>query len=168
LNKFLYSVYIPFSMVIKWGLLISFIIICNLIGALGAIWTSSDGAWYKGIKKPSFNPPSWVFGPVWTLLFTLMGISLYLVWTSPSSKIRIIALILFAVQFLFNVAWSYLFFGINKPLWAFVEILILIGFILATIIYFFKVNKLSGYLLIPYILWVSFASFLNYSIWKLN
>ena len=153
---------------VNWLLLIVLIIICNLIGSLGAIWTSSDGDWYKNIKKPSFNPPNWIFGPVWTLLFTLMGISLYLVWTSPSSKIRLIALILFGIQFLFNVAWSYLFFGINKPGLAFTEILILLGFIIATTIYFFRVNKISGYLLIPYILWVSFASILNYSIWKLN
>ncbi|MBU4069799.1 MAG: tryptophan-rich sensory protein [Nanoarchaeota archaeon] len=155
-------------MAIKWVLLIAFIVVCNLIGALGAVWTSSDGSWYKNINKPSFNPPSWIFGPVWTLLFTLMGISLYLVWNSPSSKIRLIALILFVVQFAFNVAWSYLFFGLNKPGLAFAEILIMLGFIIATTIYFFRVNKISGYLLIPYILWVSFASFLNYSIWRLN
>ena len=155
-------------MAIKWGLLIVLIIACNLIGAMGALWTSPDTNWYKTINKPSFNPPNWIFGPVWTLLFTLMGISLYLVWTSPSSKIRMIALVLFTIQFIFNVAWSYLFFGINRPGIAFAEILVMLGFIIATTIYFFKVNKVSGYLLIPYILWVSFASILNYSIWKLN
>jgi len=155
-------------MVVKWGLLIILIIVCNLIGSLGVIWTSPDSSWYKNISKPNFNPPSWIFGPVWTLLFTLMGISLYLVWNSPSSKIKLIALILFGIQFLFNVVWSYLFFGLNKPLWSFMEILFLAGFIFATIFYFFKVDKLAGYLLIPYFLWVSFASFLNYSIWKLN
>jgi len=155
-------------MEINWSLLISFIVVCNLIGAVGAIWTSSDGSWYRGIKKPSFNPPSWVFGPVWTLLFTLMGISLYIVWTSPSSNIKLIALVLFAIQFVFNIAWSYLFFGLNKPLWSFIEILLLLVFILGTAVYFFRVNKTAGYLLIPYFLWVSFASFLNYRIWKLN
>ena len=155
-------------MTINWGLLIIFIIVCNLIGAIGTIWTASDGSWYKGINKPSFNPPSWIFGPVWTLLFTLMGISLYLVWTSPSSNIKLIALTLFVIQFLFNIAWSYLFFGLNKPLWSFIEILVLLVFILITTFYFIKVNKTAGYLLIPYFLWVSFASFLNYSIWRLN
>ena len=155
-------------MAIKWGLLIIFIITCNLIGAIGAIWTSSDGPWYREINKPSFNPPNWIFGPVWTLLFTLMGISLYLVWISPSSNIKLIALTLFVIQFIFNITWSYLFFGLNNPLWSFIEILFLIGFILVTIFYFFKVNKTAGYLLIPYLLWVIFASFLNYSIWKLN
>jgi tryptophan-rich sensory protein len=155
-------------MAIKWGLLIGLILVCNLIGALGAIWTSSDSSWYKKINKPDFNPPSWIFGPVWTLLFTLMGISLYLVWVSPSSNIKMIALILFGIQFLFNIAWSYLFFGLNKPLWSFIEILLLLVWIIITAFYFFKVNKTSGYLFIPYFLWVSFASFLNYSIWKLN
>ena len=155
-------------MEIKWGLLIILIIACNLIGAIGAVWTSSDGPWYKGINKPSFNPPNWIFGPVWTLLFTLMGISLYLVWTSPSSNIKIIALALFAIQFLFNIAWSYLFFGLNKPLWSFIEILFLLVFIIATAFSFFKISKPSGYLLIPYVLWVSFAAILNYSIWRVN
>jgi translocator protein len=155
-------------MVIKWGLLIIFIIACNLIGALGAIWTSSDSSWYRDINKPSFNPPSWIFGPVWTLLFTLMGISLYLVWTSSSSNIKLMALTLFIIQFFFNIAWSYLFFGLNKPSWSFIEILFLLGFIFLTAFYFFKVNKTAGYLLIPYFLWVSFASLLNYSIWRLN
>ncbi len=155
-------------MAINWPILITCIVLCNLVGALGAIWTSSDRSWYDGINKPSFILPGGVIGSVWTLLFTLMGISLYLVWTSPSSNIRLIALILFAVQFVFNVAWSYLFFGLNKPFLAFIEILILLGLIIATTFYFFKVNKLSGYLLTPYVLWVSFASFLNYSIWRLN
>jgi len=155
-------------MKVNWFLLIGLIVACNLIGALGAVWTSSDGDWYRNIKKPSFNPPSWVFGPVWTLLFSLMGIALYLVWVAPSSRIRTIALVLFGVQFAFNVLWSYLFFGINNPLWSLIEIFILLVFILATGIYFYIVNRFAGYLLIPYFLWVSFASFLNYSLWKLN
>ena len=155
-------------MVIKWGLLITIIILCNLIGAIGAIWTSSDSSWYKGINKPSFNPPSWIFGPVWTLLFTLMGVSLYLVWTSSNSNIKLIALIFFVIQFFFNVAWSYFFFGLGNPLYSFIEILFLLVLIFLTAFYFFKVNKIAGYLLIPYFLWVSFAAFLNYSILRLN
>lgn len=149
-------------------LLIGFVVLCNLIGSLGAIWTSSDRSWYNQIKKPSFNPPSWVFGPAWTLLFTLMGIALYLVWTSPSSNIRTIALVLFGVQFVFNILWSYLFFGMHNPILAFIEILILLLLIAITGVYFFVVNSSSGYLLIPYFFWVGFASLLNYSIWKLN
>ncbi|MFH1522044.1 MAG: TspO/MBR family protein [archaeon] len=155
-------------MKVNWLLLIGFIVACNLIGALGAIWTSSDSAWYKNINKPKFNPPSWVFGPVWTLLFSLMGVALYFVWVAPSSNIRTVALILFGVQFAFNVLWSYLFFGINNPFYSLIEIFILLIFIIITGIYFYVVNNFSGYLLIPYFLWVGFASFLNYFLWKLN
>lgn len=155
-------------MKVNWVLLIILIIVCNLIGSIGALWTSPDGAWYKSIRKPSFNPPGWIFGPVWTLLFTLMGIALYLVWNSPDSKIRTIALILFGVQFIFNVLWSYLFFGLNNPLYSLIEIFVLLIFIIATGTYFYFTSKLAGYLFIPYFLWVSFASFLNYSIWNLN
>jgi len=155
-------------MKVNWVLLIGFIVACNLIGALGAVWTSSDGTWYKNLSKPSFNPPSWVFGPVWTLLFSLMGVALYLVWVSPASQIRTIALVLFGVQFVLNVLWSYLFFGINNSLWSLVEIFVLLVGILATGIYFWFVNSYAGYLMIPYFVWVSFASFLNWSLWKLN
>lgn len=155
-------------MKIDWFLLIGFIVLCNLIGSIGAFWTSSDGMWYGGISKPDFNPPNWVFGPVWTLLFSLMGISLYFVWIAPSSSIRSIALTLFGVQFLFNILWSYLFFGAHNPFWSLIEIFILLVFIFITGIYFYIVNKFAGYLFIPYFLWVSFASFLNYFLWKLN
>jgi len=85
------------------------------------------GTWYKNLSKPSFNPPSWVFGPVWTLLFSLMGVALYLVWVSPASQIRTIALVLFGVQFVLNVLWSYLFFGINNSLWSLVEYFCFVG-----------------------------------------
>lgn len=155
-------------MKINWFLLIGFVVACNLIGAIGALWTASDGVWYKEISKPSFNPPSWVFGPVWTLLFSLMGIALYLVWVSPSSRVRTIALVLFGVQFVLNILWSYLFFGLNNPLWSLIEIFVLLFFILLTGIYFYMVNGFVGYLMVPYFLWVSFASFLNWAIWSLN
>ncbi|MEK6858501.1 MAG: TspO/MBR family protein [Nanoarchaeota archaeon] len=155
-------------MKINWFLLIGFIILCNVIGALGALWTSADSEWYQTIAKPAFNPPSWIFGPVWTLLFTLMGIALYRVWVSRASSVRTRALVLFGAQFVLNVLWSYLFFGINNPFASFIEILILETLIILTIATFYKVNKSAGYLLIPYALWVVFASFLNYSIWMLN
>ncbi len=155
-------------MKISWGVLIGLIIVCNLVGALGTLWTSPDGEWYSSITKPSFNPPSWVFGPVWTMLFTLMGVALYLVVQAPDSRDKKMGLIFFGVQFIFNVLWSYLFFGINNPLAAFVEILVLLGLIICTGIYFFRVRKAAGYLLIPYIFWVSFASVLTFSIWRLN
>jgi benzodiazapine receptor len=153
---------------INWPLIIGLIIACNLIGALGALWTSPQSSWYENIKKPSFQPPSKIVGPVWTLLFTLMGIALYIVWVSPPSQIKTIAITFFVIQFIFNLLWSYLFFGINNPLWAFIDIMILLVFILITGIYFYQINKYSGYLLIPYVFWVAFASFINYSIWELN
>ena len=155
-------------MKINWLLLIGFIILCNVIGALGALWTSADSEWYQTIAKPTFNPPSWIFGPVWTLLFTLMGIALYMVWVARLSQMRTRALILFGAQFVLNILWSYLFFGINNPFASFIEILVLEALIILTIVAFYKVNKTAGYLLIPYALWVGFASFLNYSIWMLN
>jgi translocator protein len=155
-------------MKINWLLLIVFIVACNLIGAIGAIWTSADGDWYKNINKPNFNPPNWIFGPVWTLLFTLMGIALYLVWVAPASGARTTALFLFGVQFVLNVLWSYLFFGINSPLFSLIEIFVLLVFILITGFYFYFVNRFAGYLMVPYFLWVSFASILNYYLWKLN
>jgi tryptophan-rich sensory protein len=155
-------------MKVDWFLLIGFIVGCNLIGAIGAVWTSGDSAWYKGLNKPSFNPPSFVFGPVWTLLFSLMGVALYLVWISPSSSVRMIALVLFGLQFVLNVLWSYLFFGANNPLWALIEIFVLLVGILATGIYFYAVNRFAGYLMMPYFLWVLFASILNWFLWKLN
>lgn len=153
---------------VNWFLLIGFVVACNLIGAVGTLWTASDGDWYRNINKPSFNPPSWVFGPVWTLLFSLMGVALYLVWVVPSSRIRTVALILFGVQFVFNVLWSYLFFGLNNPLWSLIEIFVLLVFILVTGIWFYMTNYYAGYLIVPYFLWVAFASFLNWAIWSLN
>lgn len=142
----------------------------NLIGASGTIFTRTGaGSWYEGVIKPSFNPPNWVFGPVWTLLFTLMGIAFYLIIKNGinSREIKLAALF-FIFQFVLNVLWSYLFFGLENPMYSFVEIIFLWIMILATILSFYKVNHVAAYLLIPYILWVSFAAFLNYSIWRLN
>jgi benzodiazapine receptor len=152
----------------NWVLLIGFVLGCNLIGAIGALWTSSDSDWYRNLNKPSFNPPSFVFGPVWTLLFSLMGVSLYLVWVSPNSQLRMVALVLFGVQFVFNVVWSYLFFGLQNPFWSLIEIFVLLIAILITGIYFGFVNSYAGYLMVPYFVWVAFASFLNWNIWRLN
>jgi benzodiazapine receptor len=155
-------------MKVNWFLLVGLVVICNLIGSLGAIWTSSDGEWYKKINKPSFNPPNWVFAPVWTLLFSMMGVALYFVWVSSNSNIRTVALILFVVQFILNVLWSYLFFGVNNLSWSLIEISILLISILSTGICFYFVNRISGVLMVPYFFWVGFASVLNYFLWKLN
>lgn len=155
-------------MQINWVILILFILGCNLLGALGSLWAGGDSDWYKQITKPNFNPPSWIFGPVWSLIFSLMGVALYFVFFSGDSNIRTIALILFGVQFILNILWSYLFFGLQSPMFAFIEIIVLLALIVLTGIYFFKIKPLSGVLMIPYVLWVGFASILNFSIWKLN
>jgi tryptophan-rich sensory protein len=148
-----------------WKLVIS-ILIPFLASAIGGFFTASSvSTWYITLVKPSFNPPSWVFGPVWTILYLLIGISLYLAW---ASKARINAFIAFGVQMFLNALWSLLFFGLQKPLFAFIEIIALWISILITIIYFYKINKTSAYLLVPYILWVSFAAVLNFYLFILN
>lgn len=144
--------------------------VCFGAAAAGSLATTPNLAgWYAAINKSPLNPPGWVFGPVWTLLYLLMAISAWLVWkkglNSPYVKI---ALFLFLLQLLVNVLWSVSFFGLHSPALAFGVIIILWLLILFTIIYFFKVNALSGWLMVPYILWVSFASFLNLSVALLN
>jgi tryptophan-rich sensory protein len=144
------------------------IILCELVGASGAIFTAkSVSTWYQKLKKPSINPPGWIFGPVWTLLFALMGISLYLVIDSGVSLFSG-EIFIFVIQFIFNIIWSVLFFGIRRPGYSLIEILFLWFFILETIIVFYPISHLAAYLLVPYIFWVSFAAVLNFLIWKLN
>jgi len=146
------------------------ILVCQAAGLVGSLFTSpAISSWYATIQKPSFNPPNWVFAPVWTLLFLLMGVSLYLVWSKGlGDKKTKIAVFIFAFQLLLNILWSILFFGLQSPLYAFIEIIILWLAILFTIISFYKISKPAAYLLLPYILWVSFASILNFSILILN
>lgn len=150
-----------------WKLIIS-ILIPFLVSAIGGLFTASSvSTWYVTLIKPSFNPPSWVFGPVWTILYLLMGIALYLIWVAKS-KNKKTSFIAFGTQMFLNALWSVLFFGFHKPLFAFIEIVILWIAILTTIIYFYKINKNAAYLLTPYILWVSFAAVLNLAIFILN
>ena len=151
------------------ALLVS-IALCLLAGTIGSIFNiKAIPNWYAKLKKSKLNPPGFVFGPVWTILYLMMAISLYLVWiTGGKSSSFNLAIILFLIQLFLNVIWSYLFFGIRKPLFAFYEIILLWIFILLTIISFFQFSKAAAYLLLPYLFWVSFASYLNYSVWKLN
>lgn len=145
-----------------------------LSGFLGSFFTSpSIPGWYASLVKPSFNPPSWIFGPMWTLLYILMGISVYLVWSSSSSSLfnkknNKTAVYLFWIHLFFNAIWSMIFFGMQNIGLAMLDILIIWTFIVVLIIKFWRINKVSAYLLIPYLLWVSFASLLNFSIWVLN
>ena len=145
------------------------ILIAQSAGFVGSIFTSSSvNTWYTTVTKPSFNPPSWIFGPVWTTLYTLMGIASYIVWKQRQLVNTTPALTIYGIQLGLNALWSILFFGLQNPGLAFAEIIILLIFIIINTIMFWKINKWAGILMIPYILWVAFASFLNYNIWQLN
>lgn len=145
------------------------ILIAQAAGAIGSIFTvSSVGGWYTTLAKPELNPPAWVFGPVWTTLYTLMGIAAYLVWRKIDAPGAKLALTLYVVQLALNALWSILFFGLHSPGGALVEIVFLWLAIVATIVAFARVSRLAAWLLAPYILWVSFAAYLNYAIWMLN
>lgn len=146
------------------------IIICQLAGVFGSIFTRpAIPIWYANLNKPSFTPPNWVFSPVWITLFALMGISAFLVWNKGINYQGVKkALTVFIVQLILNAFWSVVFFGLKSPLFGFLVIIILWIAILLTILNFFKVTKTAGLLLMPYILWVSFAAALNFSIWRLN
>ncbi len=149
--------------------LIALIILCQLAGIIGSIFTiSSISSWYAFLNKPFFNPPSWLFGPVWISLYALMGISLYLIWSSKNSSEKSGSLKIFGIQLVLNALWSIFFFGLQNLWLAFVEIIILWFAIFFTIKKSLKVSKKSAYLLIPYLLWVSFAAILNLSIALLN
>jgi tryptophan-rich sensory protein len=150
----------------SWLKLALCIIVSLLAGVIGGLFTKTDaGSWYSTIVKPSFNPPNWLFGPVWTLLYILMGISLYLAIIHGAKKK---AKILFGTQLALNTLWSIIFFGMENPLLAFICIIILWIAILLTIVEFWKTSKTAVYLLMPYILWVTFASALNLAIVLLN
>jgi len=150
--------------------LIIALIIPQLFAIIGALFTGTGvNSWYNLIEKPAFNPPNWLFGPVWTLLYVLMGVSAFLIWRLGLNKKEIrFALLIFIFQLALNLFWSFIFFGLQNPGIALTEIISLWFAILATILAFYQINKVAAYLLIPYILWVTFAAFLNYSIWDLN
>ena len=150
-------------------LFISILIPLLIGGSAGFFATSGVNGWYALANKPSFNPPNWIFAPVWTTLYILMGIALYLVWKSTATaSIKQTAILLFVVQLTLNFFWSILFFKFQLTGWAFVEIIAMWVAILFTILWFGKISSTAAWLLVPYICWVSFASLLNYSIWKLN
>jgi tryptophan-rich sensory protein len=150
--------------------IIILIVICLGIGYASSIVTQNGiETWYNTIEKPSFNPPNWLFGPVWTALYICIAIAGGIVWdkidTNPLAKK---AMLFFGIQLLLNTLWSFLFFGLKNPLIALIEIILLLLIIYETYMLFSKINKTAGYLFIPYLLWVSFAMFLNASIWWLN
>jgi translocator protein len=148
--------------------------VCLAAGFIGSIFTTSAiPAWYATLDKPVFSPPNWIFAPVWTTLYILMGISIYLVQSSKlkvqSEKTKVKnAVLIFWIQLFLNVVWSIIFFGLQNPTFALFEIIVLWGAIFLTIKYFYPISKLAAYLLIPYLIWVTFASILNLSIVLLN
>ncbi len=146
------------------------ILLCNAAGFIGSVFTfSAIPTWYAALVKPEFNPPNWIFGPVWTTLYILMGVALYIVWNKGlKSNLSKTAVTFFGVQLTLNALWSILFFGLQNTLIAFIGIVFLWFSIALSIYYFYKISKPAAYLLIPYIFWVSFAAILNYSIYLLN
>lgn len=153
----------------RWIGLAIFLGICLGAGGLGAIATTPEiDGWYRTVAKPPWNPPNSVFGPVWTTLFVMMAVAAWLVWRPAGFIAAKVPLLLFTVQLALNVAWSWIFFGLHQPGWAFVEIVTLWAAIAVTMREFFLRSRLAGWLLVPYLAWVSFAAVLNFAIWRLS
>lgn len=146
--------------------LIFFILACFSAALPGAYFR--PGAWYEGIAKPSWRPPNWVFGPAWAVLFTTIAISGWMIWRKSGEADVTLAFVIFGIQLLLNAAWSWFYFGLRRIDLAMIEISLLWVSILATILVFYPIDPNAGLLLIPYLGWVSFASLLNFSTWRLN
>jgi translocator protein len=153
----------------RWLQLVVFVLVCEGVGIIGGRWTGPEiPRWYRSLAKPSFNPPSWVFAPVWTTLYLLMAIAAWLVFNAPDSSLRTLGLTLFLFQFALNLAWSWIFFRRHAVGAAAVEVAILWCSIGATTMLFSQVSTAAALLMSPYWAWVTFASVLNASIWRLN
>lgn len=146
------------------------IIICQSAGIFGSLFTfDSISDWYVTLEKPVFAPPNWIFGPVWITLYFLMGLSLYIVWKDElKSKTRNAFFAVFGIQLILNALWSFLFFGLRSPFLGLLDIILLDIMVIVTIIYAKSISKLAMILLIPYLIWIVFASFLNYVIFLVN
>src|SRR3990167_6152040 len=157
-------------MKMNWKRLLLSLGVCLAAGVAGSLYTAQSVSWwYPLLNKPAITPPAWVFGPVWTFLFILMGYSLYLVWNKGLKKKGVTdAVALFGVQLILNVAWSYLFFGLRNPLLAFFEIIVLWAVLLLTYIKFHKIEANAGHLLLPYLIWTGYAGVLNFLIVLMN
>ena len=155
----------------KYKKILIFVVTCIAVGYLsGMVTRSAVITWFPTLVKPSFNPPSWVFAPVWSTLYIMMGIAAGLVWSRIDFQREAVrkALLFFVIQLVLNALWSLLFFGLHNPLLALIEIVLLWLMIYETYIKFGKIDKIAGSLFVPYLFWVSFASVLNASIWWLN
>ena len=152
-----------------WIALVIFLALCFGVAGLGSLATTPQiEGWYQTIRKPSWTPPNWLFGPVWTLLYAMMAVAAWLVWRRAGWEGAKVALLIFAVQLGLNLAWSFIFFRFHETGVAVLEIVLLWVAILATIFIFARHSKPAAALLLPYLLWVSYASALNFSIWRLN
>jgi len=151
----------------QWLVLAGFVLLCLAVGSIGGFATQhSIDTWYATLNKPSWNPPNWVFAPVWTLLYIMMGTAAWLVW---KTRDRIgPAMVLFFAQLAFNLLWSLVFFGLRSPGLALVEVVFLVGSVALTMLSFFGRQATAGWLFVPYLAWVSFAAILNLAIWYLN
>jgi len=145
-----------------------FVVACYAAAGIGGYATAgSVSGWYQTIKRPSFQPPDWLFGPVWTVLYGLMAVAAWLVYVK-TARVMSVPMMLFATQLVLNVAWSIIFFGLHRPGLAVIDIALLLAAIIATTIAFWRVSRPAGALMLPYLGWVIFASILNVSIWRLN
>jgi tryptophan-rich sensory protein len=146
------------------------LVVTQMAGIVGSLFTmSSIPTWYATLIRPPLNPPNWIFGPVWTILYLMMGVALYIVWKEGDKKLKIrLAIYIFGFQLLANALWSIIFFGAQNVGLALVDIIILWFAIVATIFRFYKISKTAAYLLVPYLLWVTFATYLNAGIFYLN
>lgn len=149
-----------------WLVLIGFLLLSFLAASVGAVYL--PGEWYAGLAKPSWNPPNWVFGPVWTLLYFCIGLSGWLVWRQAGWRAAAPAFVVYGLQLVLNAAWSWLFFGLHMPGLAFIEIVVLWLSILATAVMFSRKSSSAALLLLPYLCWVGFAGALNLALWLLN
>jgi benzodiazapine receptor len=146
-------------------------LVCWLLVSFAAGWIGSrymPGPWYESLAKPTWNPPNAVFGPVWTLLYVLMGVAAWLVWKRAGFRKAGTALTLFVAQLVLNGLWSYLFFGLHRMAAAFVDIVVLWLAILAVAVLFWRRVRAAGVLMVPYLAWVGYASFLNFALWQMN
>jgi tryptophan-rich sensory protein len=149
--------------------LFGFIAVCLGAAGLGAMATAPEiGGWYSTLRKPSWNPPNAAFGPVWTTLYLMMAVAGWLMWSVAGLRASTVQLALFTIQLVLNVAWSWIFFRLHRPDYAFAEIIVLWIAIAATMAAFFRRSTAAGWLLVPYLVWVSFAVCLNFAIWQLN
>jgi benzodiazapine receptor len=145
---------------------VGWLVLCFAAAGIGSRFM--PGQWYEGLTKPVWNPPSWLFGPVWTVLYVTMAIAAWLVWKRYGFSGAAFPLALFIVQLVLNAVWSWLFFGLHRPDLAFFEIILLWIAILATMVLFRRLVPQAGILLVPYLAWVSFAAVLNFTLWQLN